>query len=243
MDFRTVDSRVPETLFEGGEIRIYLGTPETRAERRRLERIRDTLHALKRQGDWQTLRRIKDGELSAEEVYAAVRRVGLEAYPMELRTEARMPPLAEEVERWLETLSGLTERNYRSAMKRILQILPDGVSVDVGRHRVREVMDELRRQGLRPNTRTPTRRRPGAGPTPKPTRCEMVTEELLEEFKEDLRRGTDPDVARSKIRSALIRRHGAGAVARKLERVNHALARAQAQVEEEEESCVPDPAA
>lgn len=154
MDFRTVSRRVPESLFEGGECRIYLGEAESRRERQVLEHRREVLKKLARRGDWTTLRRIKDRELTVEEVVAAADRVGLDAMEAELRPDAHAPPMAEEVDRWLATLTGKTATIYRGCMERIVELLPDGLSPhEVGRHHVRQMMDALRAEGLAQNTR------------------------------------------------------------------------------------------
>lgn len=58
----------------------------------------------------------------------------------------------------------------------------------------------------------------------------LLTEDLVERFRSSLRCGTVPAVARAKIRTALIREHGAGAVVEELPEINETLDRAQAEV-------------
>ena len=67
---------------------------------------------------------------------------------------------------------------------------------------------------------------------------------LLEVFKDEIRRGTVPEVARHKVRTALLRRRKQpGTVARHVDRINEILDRAEDEVREEMESHDPDPAA
>ena len=155
MDFRTASRRVPRALFSTGECRIFLGEPSTARERTALAKVRATLQALARRGDWDVLRRVKDGDLSPQEVHQAVQRVGWEAYHQRLARPAAAKTLRSAVDEWAETLRGRTALRYKQAAERLLAIVGEGRLMDhtFTRGDIQEALERLRRRGLAQNTR------------------------------------------------------------------------------------------
>ena len=102
VEFRTRSKRAP-----GGELRIFLGRPSNRRERRELEARRDVLSRLATRGDWNVLCAIKDREYTPEEIERLVDEHGIEDFKAHLPTtdvSLPVPSLDQHKDQWLRTL-------------------------------------------------------------------------------------------------------------------------------------------
>lgn len=153
MDFRTT-ARVPLALFPTGECRFYIGEADTAKKTAQLEKVRDSLQWIARRGDWTVLRRIKDRDLTAQEVHAAVQQHG-DAYLRQLARPGKAVTIQAAADEWVETLSGRTQERYEVAIRRLVAGLgPDHpMDATITRGDIMAAMDELKKQDFAQNTR------------------------------------------------------------------------------------------
>lgn len=157
MDFRAMSKRVPEDLFPGGVVRIYLGDPSTKTQRRALVSVRESLKAVARRQDWDVLRRVKDGEVTPEAVHTAIRRVGLDSYRSELEPTHQTPELGEAADAWDHRgLSDSTSAKYTQTLEWLVDHLGPETPMDpehITRSHIRDALRALEDEGLAENTR------------------------------------------------------------------------------------------
>lgn len=141
MEFRTRSRHAPN-----GELRIWLGRPTNRSERQELDVRRVVLRALARAGDWTTLSRLQDGNLTVEQVVTAFRRHGIEGYLSAIKSARSAPLIEERFYAYLETIANPGSRkSYRSAGRRVIEVLGASTPIDkVTAHDVNEMIQGFR---------------------------------------------------------------------------------------------------
>ena len=145
MEVRIRNRRVPDRLFPSGEVRIWLGDPANQKERRALERVRESLKAVGRAGDWDILRAVADGDLTPEQVHVALSRRGIGQYREGLEPESAVPTIREAFKEFLPTIANPTTRQvYSSVSGVVMRILgSDTPMTQVSDHDVDQALQTL----------------------------------------------------------------------------------------------------
>ena len=152
IEFRTRTAALPDDF--GGELRIWLGDADTRAEEDRLRHQRAVLKKIARRRQWDVLRGIKDGRYTTEQVVRVVDESGIDTLHLELRSPAAPPPIDEAVDQWLQTIAEDRTRDaYEIRVGRLLDHVGRDTPVDrIGEHDIEDALDRLRGDGLARNT-------------------------------------------------------------------------------------------
>lgn len=159
VEFRSRSQRVPRALFPSGEVRIYLGHAANRRERAQLGHRREVLKKIARRGQWDVLARIRDRQVTVEEVVRIVDESGIDTLHIEIQDPGAAGTLGKLVPEFLATVEvPNTRANYEIALDKLM----DSVGADrpwdqVGRHDINELLDRMRDEGFSPGTRAVTR--------------------------------------------------------------------------------------